>query len=248
MSPKAAPSKRSAEPPRKARAALPAALAERASALATRKEVNDRAEATSLVAEVKRRMSRIAEDFYDMGRELSKLRDPRLYRALGRSSFAQLVEEDVGISGSQAYKLVAIAEQLPRERALALGTEKASALVQLARATPALDTAETLATGKVKLPGRREPVALAEVSADEIARAARAQRDKTGGAAAAAQREAERVVKRCEAALHEAGLERARVGFVLRRVKGSAPAAELVLRGVDVAQLKKLARALARIE
>lgn len=99
-----------------------------------------RARAESLLELIARRIARIQEDFYELGAALKQLRDEKLYAALGYRTFDELLAKRRPIGRTQAYKLIALVENVTRDQALALGEEKAYALARLAKATPAADT------------------------------------------------------------------------------------------------------------
>jgi hypothetical protein len=225
---------------------LPAALAKRAGDAAEKKRDRDKAEAADLVGIIHRRRDRIAEDFYDIGVALAKLREARLYRALGYARFADLVEHEVGVSDTQAYKLIAITEHLTRERAVELGQEKAAALVQLAAATPERDTATTLGETEIVVGGKRRKVDPATLSVSELREAAKRERKARApkNERSEAAREGEAIAKRCQAALRKAGFASAVVKVVMVRREGAA-IAELRLSGVPAVEHKKIGRALA---
>jgi hypothetical protein len=90
------------------------------------------------------RKQRIAEDFYDIGLSLEELLKKKLYLPLGYKSFADMLRGRAVMSAAQANKLIQLVSTVPREEALAYGQEKAIALVEYARATPELDTPQTL--------------------------------------------------------------------------------------------------------
>jgi hypothetical protein len=78
-----------------------------------------------LVDLVRRRLSHIAEDFYDMGVALRELASPKLYAAVGRSSFEELLAKYKLGSHTQAYRAMAVVKAFPnRDEAIALGFEK----------------------------------------------------------------------------------------------------------------------------
>lgn len=154
-------------------AALPKALAERAEAKAAEARAKARQEALALVELISARSHHIEDAFYDIGEALLRLREPRLFKALDANTFAELTRRRLGMSDVQANKLIGIAQQLSRSRAVALGRERAAALVRLARATSAEDSAETLAEKGVTLPGRRRPVPPTELTVRDLLAAAR---------------------------------------------------------------------------
>ncbi len=100
--------------------------------------------ATELIAEIKRRKEQIASEFYDIGIALRELLKKKLYLPLGFASFDEMVIAHNLMAATQAYKLVRLVSSLPREKALAIGSEKAFLLTKLADATPEPDTAEWL--------------------------------------------------------------------------------------------------------
>ncbi|UJR87195.1 hypothetical protein [Sandaracinus amylolyticus] len=114
----------------------------------------------NLLALIERRKTRIVEDFYDIGEALRAILRERLYE-LRHETFEALVEEEIGIARATAFRLVAVVEALPREKALELGQEKSYALVTYAAATPEADTPLALAEAPI-----------AKSSANEIKRAA----------------------------------------------------------------------------
>ncbi len=230
--------------------AVPAALAKRAGDTAKKKRAQDQAEAAELVGIIHRRRDRLAEDFYDIGAALAKLREARLYGALGYTRFAELVEREVGISDTQAYKLIAITEHLTRERAVELGQEKAAALVQLAAATPERDTATTLGSTEIVVAGKRRKVDPATLSVSELREAAKLERkaraSKANDGRSEASRAADAIAHRCQAALRKAGFAHAVVKAVTVRREGKA-VADLRISGVPAEDHKKLGRALAGV-
>lgn len=102
--------------------------------------------AEELLTLIKRRIARITEDFFDIGRALKELRDKKLYVALGYASFDKMLAAREIIGATQAYKLIKVIEAFPdREEALGVGVEKGFALVSYAAATPATDFPSVLA-------------------------------------------------------------------------------------------------------
>jgi len=155
---------------------LPASLARNAQKKATAAARAAAAEAKALVAEVREKKRQIEDAFYDMGVALTALSQPRLYTALGHSTFAALVEKELGMALGTVKRLIAIPKELTRKRALTLGQSKSLALIRLAAATPESDTAEQLARGTTRVPGHRAPIRPGKMSAREIERAAKTER------------------------------------------------------------------------
>ncbi len=159
------------------------------------------ARAEDLLAEISRRKQRIAEDFYDIGLALLEIQKKKLHAALGYVSFAALLQERNVLGLSQAHKLIRLVTTVPREQALAIGQEKAIALVDYARATPDLDTPGTLVAGGALPRGKR----IAEASVRELQAATSALRKKAGKARAASP---ERVAAGREAAAMQTWLRK----------------------------------------
>ena len=124
-----------------------------------------------LLDEIERKKLSISEAFVDIGVALVEIEKKDLYKALGYATFGELLVERGIFGPSQAYKLMAIARSLPRRHALALGTEKAYALVRYARATAKIDFASQLVEKGVPIDGKLRP--LADLSAAELNEEAR---------------------------------------------------------------------------
>lgn len=153
--------------------AVPAALAKRASALASAKHARLRAEARSLIALVRRRRAEISDAFYDIGEALAKLKARDMLDALGVRSFAELCESKVGISVTVAEELVRVVSTMTREQALAMGQAKAVAMTAIAAATTEDDAPAALfAHGAIKTP-RGRVIDPKKASARELADAAK---------------------------------------------------------------------------
>lgn len=134
--------------------------------------------ATQLLELIARRKARIVEDFYDIGEALKELFHKQLYRALGHRSFETMLEAHDVMSATQARKLIALVERLPRAEALALGQEKAYALVSYTAATPEPDVPVELARADAKIGGKK----LSKVSVRELEVAAKQARDRARAA------------------------------------------------------------------
>lgn len=101
--------------------------------------------ALALLETIARLKRTIEASFYALGRALLELKEKKLYAALGYDSFEELLDRRAVLGHSQAYKLIAVVRALPATRAKQLGIEKSYALAQLAKATPADDTASQVA-------------------------------------------------------------------------------------------------------
>lgn len=104
---------------------------ERNAARATRGE--------ELVGKAQGLLARIERTFWEVGRVLVTIRDEALHRALGYDNLEVLAAERLGLSKTVAWKLLSVAETLPRDEAVKLGQEKAYALIAYARAAPDQD-------------------------------------------------------------------------------------------------------------
>ncbi len=189
--------------------------------------------AEELLEEIGRRKQRIAEEFYDIGEALRDLQKKKLHAALGYASFAALLEARQVMSLSQAHKLIRIVTTLPRAKALAVGSEKASILSGYAEATPEPDTPEWL-LDEGKLPDGKP---IAEASTRELAEAAKKARSKSAKKPVSPEETAARSgAKVVQAALRKRGAKLATAEVVRRsgkwwlRVEIPAESAEL-LRG-----------------
>lgn len=166
-----------------------------------------RRKAERLLADIATRKARITSDFYAIGAALQTIMDEQLYAALGHTSFDAMLAERKVMGRSQAYKLLAVVRALPKRKATELGLEKASALAQLAKATPEDDTAAELA-GKVVRTTKGKPAKLGRnMSVREIEKATRTIRkrhDHPDPEATAARR----ATAAAERALRKAGVDR----------------------------------------
>jgi hypothetical protein len=149
--------------PKKPAKGATSTLAKADKALSAAKQVSSaaRQRAESLLAEIARRKQRIAEDFYDIGLSLKELLNKKLHLPLGYKSFADMLRARAVMSLAQANKLIQLVSTVPRDQALAYGQEKAIALVGYARATPELDTPQSLFEKGVLAGGK--PIADASV-------------------------------------------------------------------------------------
>ena len=100
-------------------------------------------------------------------------------RALGRASFGEVCEKDLSMSTTRADWLVAVAQRVRRDDALAWGQDKTMALLELSNATTASDTPSMLEAEKLRAPGGKR-FDLARASAAEIRRFAKTLRTRRG--------------------------------------------------------------------
>lgn len=228
---------------------LPAALAKRAQAAAAKKKARLAREAKDLLALVARKKAEITDAFYDIGEALAQLKQKDMLAALGRRSFAEMCEEDAGLSATTGEQLVAIATTMTREQAVAMGSKKAMAMVALAAATPERDSPGGLYRKKlVSLPGGGS-IAPRAASANEITRAATAARlalrdagdgehRGRGRTTTADERELAALLER---KLHKLGLDEARVTAVATKPDRGA---NLRFEGIPAAKVDALKKAI----
>ena len=179
---------------------------------------------TSLSALIRRRLATVVESFYDIGVALTEIAKAKLYAAGGHASLEAYLDAEKLLSVSQARKLIDIVKNIPREQALAVGQERAYALIALSRATPEPDRAvDLIAQGEVD----GQPAAKAPVRA--ITAAARAQREKAPKSPAAkARRKTEAALERgLRALLRAAGLSVTAVRISKDAVRVELPRAKV---------------------
>lgn len=224
---------------------VPDALAKNAQKSAASKQQRLVSEGRADVALIHARKERISEDFFDIGEALVRLKRPGIAEALGYSGFVELCERELDMAPQKAAQLISIVKAIPREQARALGQERASALITLAEATPEDDTALSLATTTLTLPGGKT-LDLSKASTREIRDAAKAVRQAstpTGNSPArgATTTLAERnLAADLQRALHGHGAEEARVTAVARPGRGAL----VRIERVPLASLHALANAI----
>ena len=172
----------------------------------------DQRRAEQLLAEIGRRKARVAEEFYDIGEALRELSHKRLYSALGHRSFGELLSARKVMSRSQAHKLIALVSALPRDKALALGSEKAALLVRYSGATPEADPPAWLLE-RGSLPGGKK---VSEASARDLQLAATQARRKHAKLSPE-EMQAHKGARAAQAALRKRGAKGAVASAVRRR-------------------------------
>lgn len=110
--------------------------------------------------------TKISDDFLEMGRALQVLKSKGVADAMGHGSFEVLCADKLDLSVTRANLLIELFERLDAGLVRELGTDRASALMNLADATPEDDRVEDLLTAKLRLPsGTTLDVAKATVQA-----------------------------------------------------------------------------------
>lgn len=173
-----------------------------------------------LVATIRRRMLSVAEGFYDIGEALREIVDKKLYAVAGHANLGVFLASERIMSRRQATKLIALARRVAREDALALGQERAIALLAYVDATPEDDTVAELVHAGVEIAGK--PVT--EASVREIEAAAREVRKRVASAknprvARARARADAGLIKDVRASLRASGVGRAKVTITREGVR-----------------------------
>ncbi len=195
---------------------LTPALARRAERAAKLKLARLVKAARADIALIKRRKRDVEDAFYDIGQALIRLKDPAVVRALGRRSFSELCEKELQMSGSQADRLITVVRSMNREDAGKLGSTKAAALIDLAEATPARDTASGLLARGVALPGggRLNPKQASTRAIERAAKSIRASGGKRDPRGRRLDASATLLGQKLEKKLHAFGAKTARVTVV----------------------------------
>ena len=183
-----------------------------------------------LVALIRRRMGAVVEGFYDIGEALREILDKKLYGVGGHAGLEAFLEAEKLMSYRQATKLIALVRKVPRAQALALGREKAYALVSYTEATPEADSPEALMATDAKVGAK--PVSKSSVrEIDAATRAVRvtekAKRPPTEAERARTKAETA-LVKTLRGALRGAGIGRAEI-----TVRGDSVRVELTRAQVE---------------
>jgi hypothetical protein len=134
-------------------AAGPAALAVASlSAVAAAAKGAKAKRARELLASVAARKTKIAAEFYEMGRELAELADGEYHAALDYPSFAAMIEADGLLSRAVAWRLIAVYRSVPRSTALQLGPQKSIDWLRLLRTVAGPDATEQQVNAAARQP------------------------------------------------------------------------------------------------
>jgi len=143
---------------------LPAGLAKNARAKHEAKRQRLADEGFKAISAIKALRTKIADDYLEMGRALRVLKQEGVAEAVGCASFEALCREKLDLSVTRAEQLIALFETLDADTVRALGADRASALMNLADATPSDDSVRDLLTAGLTLPtGRRLDVRSAPI-------------------------------------------------------------------------------------
>ncbi len=168
--------------------------------------------AERLVADVKERSTRIAEEAHAVGKALAELSDERNYAALGYGSFAALLKGEKLMGRTTAHKLISISEAYSLEQVRAMGVEKAYALLSFVDATPKLDVASVLFENNARIGNKY----VAKMTVREIDEAAKRVRKASGRAKPQSNQEklARSQARKLQARLRKQGFARAKASAV----------------------------------
>ena len=176
-----------------------------------------KATAEALLARIDKQKIRATEAFYDIGGALRQLLEQKLYGARGFASFEDLLAERDVMDATQAKKLIEVHRKFSRDRALAVGPEKAYALARYAARTKADDAPEDFIDKGFPIGGRRKPVAEVSVRAVlEATRTAVARQKGSRGESERARKDAETELRFVKSLLHQHEVE-GLVGLTFRR-------------------------------
>lgn len=131
--------------------ALPAALEKNALASRDAKRQRLADAGFKAIETIKALRAKVSDDFLEMGRALQVLKGKGVADAMGLGTFEALCAK-VDLSVTRAEQLIALYERLDAGLVRELGTDRASALMNLADATPEDDRVEDLLRAKLALP------------------------------------------------------------------------------------------------
>jgi hypothetical protein len=146
----------------KAKAAVPAALQQRASALHAKAQARLAEQGREALARIREKRGDIAGSLVDIGEALQVLQGEGVAAALGREDFDEVCRVDLDMAPSTARRMIQVSQRFRRETVLSLGPDRAHALLELADAAPGEPSPEQLLEGTVTLPsGERMSVSKA---------------------------------------------------------------------------------------
>lgn len=174
-----------------------------------------RQECVALLREIRGQLAGIAEGFWEIGDRLRRIRDGRLFAALGYEHFEPFLQGEVPAIANQADKMIAVCRTFVKQDTAGLGLEKARVLITYCRVKgDGVDPGEL-----VRANAQIGETTVQAASVRDVRRAivaVRAERDAKRGrtprerAAAKAQRE---VVAALRQVLSGAGLGRATIEY-----------------------------------
>ena len=107
---------------------------------------DDAASAWTLHRRIMANISALAQSLAQMCQDIKKMRDTRLYKAMGYDTFEAYTEQEIGIKRRQAYTYISIAEKLPEDfvrDTAQIGVQKLALLASITADQRETITAET---------------------------------------------------------------------------------------------------------
>ncbi len=186
-------------------------------ASALRGVAKNKKRARALVADIRKRSTRMAEDAHAVGKALEELSEERVYSALGYDSFAKLLDGEKLMGRTTAHRLMSIAQTYSAEQVKALGVRKAYALLSYADATPKLDHAALLYSTNARIGNKR----VESMTIRDINEAAKRVRDSSGRPKprSGPEKLARTAARKLQARLRKSGIKLAKVNIVRREGK-----------------------------
>lgn len=181
---------------------------------ALRNVAKNKSTAQKLVADVKKRSERMADDAHSIGAALTKLSDPALYQALGYKNFGELLKREKLMSRMQAHKLMSVAETYSKQDLKKLGFEKAYALISYVEATPAADLAVNLFRSNARI-GNKYVSSMTVKAINDAAKRVRRATDQ-GRGRSGPEKVARTAARKLQARLRKVGIKLAMVDVVRR--------------------------------
>lgn len=134
------------------------------------------AKGRAAIAVVVKMKGQVERAFYTMGKALAVLDDPRIYHALGHTSFDALCTVELKVSPAQADRLIHIVNSYSAAEAKKLSSTKATAIIDLAHAIGGRTTARGLLTRGTVHVGKTT-IDVRSANATKIANAAKTLRE-----------------------------------------------------------------------
>lgn len=184
---------------------------------ALRNTSKNKSKAEKLVADVRKRSERMADDAHSIGTALANLSEPAFYQALGYKNFGELLQREKLMSRMQAHKLIAVAETYSKKDLKALGFENAYALISYVEATPVNDLAVDLFRANARI-GNKYVNTMTVKAINDAAKRVRRATDQ-GRARSRPEKLARSAARKLQARLRKSGVKLAKVTVVRREGK-----------------------------
>lgn len=201
-------------------------------ASAVRNVAKNKKRAEQLLADVRKRSTRMVENAHAVGKALLELSEERIYAAKGYDSFADLLKGEKLMARTTAHRLMSIADTYTLKQVRELGVSKAYALLSYAEATPKLDHAPILLDNNVRI-GNKFITAMTVREINEAAKRAR----KASGRAnpqSGPEKFARKEARMLQARLRKQGFDKAKASAVR---DGTAWRVQVVVDAEDASEL-----------